>query len=45
MYGCFMDSGLGPPPWQRLIAQLLEREGDGALKGSLDGFDSSVNIR
>lgn len=45
MYGWLKDSGLGPPPWQRLIAQLLEAEGDGALKGFLDGFDSSVNIR
>lgn len=44
MYGCFKDSGLGPPPWQRLIAQLLEAEGDGALKGFL-ASDSSVNIR
>ncbi|CAK0757207.1 hypothetical protein CVIRNUC_002521 [Coccomyxa viridis] len=43
--GRVRGSGLGPPPWQRLIAQLPKAEGDGAWKGFLDGFDGSVNIR
>ncbi|CAL8462655.1 g2188 [Coccomyxa elongata] len=40
--GRVRGSGQGPPPWQRLIAQLAPLEGDGAWKGFFDGFDGRV---
>ncbi|KAK9906905.1 hypothetical protein WJX75_009966 [Coccomyxa subellipsoidea] len=40
--GRVRGSGQGPPPWQRIIAQLAPLEGDGAWKGFFDGFDGRV---